>query len=144
MTKKDTDVAKKLMMALCEEVNVQFDEERWNQSIKRRLAEDEIWGIHFLLLAEENNKVCGIAISEVREKILGALDYYGYIDNVYVLPEYREKGVGTQLLLELIKSLKRSNVLKVRLNVRSDNGEAVKILKKLGFKEVLKSMEKDI
>jgi len=142
MTEKDLEAAKKLMINLCKEVNVPFDEDRWNKSMKRRLSEDEIWGIHFLLLAVENSEPCGIAFSEVREELPGSLDYYGYISNVYVAPEKRGKGIGRQLLDESIKSLKRSNISKIRINVRTRLEKVTKLVEKLGFKEVFKIMEK--
>lgn len=142
MTENDLEVAKDLMIALCEEVNVHFDEDRWKESISRRISDDEIWGIHFLLVAEEGDRICGIAFSEVREEVPGGLTY-GYISNVYVTPEERGKGIGKQLLLESIKSLNRIKVSKIRLNVRGEMKRATNLYKKLGFKEVYTTMEKE-
>ncbi|NVM03946.1 MAG: GNAT family N-acetyltransferase [Candidatus Helarchaeota archaeon] len=145
MTEKDIDVAKKLMKALVNEMDERFDEDRWNESINTRLSDDEIFGIYFTLIAEESNagekgKICGIAFSEVREEIPGSV-IYGYISNVYVIPEKRNNGIGTQLLKESIKSLKRSNVSKIRLNIKSNMESGLKIVKKIGFKEISKTME---
>jgi len=143
LTEKDLDRAKSLMRALCNEVNVPFDEERWEKSIQRRLTDDEVWGIHFLLLAEEDGQPCGIAFAEVLEDIPGGIDYYGYISNIYVSPELRGRGIGKQLLLESIKSLKRSNISKIRLNIRTKMEKLTKLVETLGFKEVFKIMEKN-
>ena len=129
------------MKDLCKELGVPFDEKRWNDSIKRRISEDEIWGIHFLLLAEDKGKICGIAFSEVREEIPGAIAY-GYISNVYVIPEERGKGIGKLLLYESIKSLERSKVSKIRINVRSEMETAMKLYKESGFREAFITMEK--
>ncbi|MFX1453293.1 MAG: GNAT family N-acetyltransferase [Promethearchaeota archaeon] len=140
MTKKDIEEAKKLMKALVNEMNEQFNEERWNESINKRLSDEEIFGIYFNLIAEEEGKICGIAFSEVREDIPGSV-VHGYISNVYVIPEKRENGIGSQLLYESIESLRRCNISKIRLNIKSDMERAVKLVKKVGFKEIYKTME---
>lgn len=140
MTEKDLNVAKELMKALVSEMNEQFDDDRWDESINRRLSDEEIFGIYFTLIAEENSKICGIAFSEVREEIPGSV-IYGYISNVYVIPEERKKGIGAQLLKESISSLRRSNVSKIRLNIKSTMGDALKLVEKVGFKEISKTME---
>lgn len=141
MTEKDGDAAKELMKALVNEMNEAFDEARWRESINRRLSDEEIFGIYFTLLAEdEKGKICGIAFSEVREEIPGSVNY-GYISNVYVIPEHRENGIGTLLLTESIKSLKRCNISKIRLNIKSNMDRGLKLVKKIGFKEISKTME---
>ena len=143
MTENDIEAAKDLMIELCKEIGVPFDDDRWDNSIKRRLSDDEIWGIHFLLIAESDKKPCGIAFCEVREDPIRSYDYYGYISNVFVLPKDRGKGIGRLLLNESIKSLNTNNIKRIRLNVRSELKELTQLVKDFGFKEVFKIMEKN-
>ena len=67
----------------------------------------------------------------------------GMISEVYVIPEYRRKGIARQLCIEGIKNLKERGHRKVHLNVFAGNG-AKQLYQKLGFHEVSRLMEKNI
>lgn len=67
----------------------------------------------------------------------------GMISEVYVIPEYRRKGIARQLCIEGIKNLKERGHRKVHLNVFVGNG-AKQLYQKLGFHEVSRLMEKNI
>ncbi|MBR4123418.1 MAG: ribosomal protein S18-alanine N-acetyltransferase [Clostridia bacterium] len=76
----------------------------------------------------KNKKVIGyIGISCILDE--------GYITNIAVLPEYRNKGVGTALLNRVF-SLARDLALEfVSLEVRESNKNAASLYEKLGFKQ---------
>ena len=67
----------------------------------------------------------------------------GMISEVYVIPEYRRKGIARQLCTEGIKNLKERGHHKVHLNVFAGNG-AKQLYQKLGFEEVSILMVKNI
>ena len=67
----------------------------------------------------------------------------GMISEVYVIPEYRRKGIARQLCIEGIKNLKERGHHKVHLNVFAGNG-AKQLYQKLGFQEVSILMVKNI
>ena len=67
----------------------------------------------------------------------------GMISEVYVIPEYRRKGIARQLCIEGIKNLKERGHRKVHLNVFAGNG-AKQLYQKLGFQEVSILMVKNI
>lgn len=55
---------------------------------------------------------------------------------VQVLEEYRNKGIGTSLIKELINWGSENKIIKkINLRVRRDNTNAIHVYKKLGFKE---------
>lgn len=62
---------------------------------------------------------------------------FGYIDDsipelaIAVLPEYRGKGIGTQLLMKVLASA-QSNYPAISLSVRADN-PVVKLYQRVGF-----------
>jgi len=67
----------------------------------------------FHWLAEVNGET--VAVMSVRKvkKVpkLGALDrYWGYLTNCYVLPDYRNKGIGTELLSAVTKWAKEEQL----------------------------------
>lgn len=67
----------------------------------------------------------------------------GMISEVYVIPEYRRKGIARQLCIEGIKNLKEQGHHKIHLNVFAGNG-AKQLYQKLGFQEVSILMVKNI
>ena len=56
-----------------------------------------------------------------------------YIQDVVVLPEYQNKGIGTLLLEEFIDRAKALNIGRVWLTSEAENRNAMKLWEKLGF-----------
>ncbi|MEO6536495.1 MAG: GNAT family N-acetyltransferase [Candidatus Paceibacterota bacterium] len=59
---------------------------------------------------------------------------YIYVRNLYISPEYQGKGVGTQILNEVLTKAKEMNI-PVGLEVLKEN-QARELYKKLGFKDL--------
>jgi len=96
----------------------------------------------YYLVYSENNVMKGWL------GIASTFNYYdgemiGIITEVYVIPEYRRKGIARQLCIEGMKNLKERGLHKVQLNVFAGNG-AKQLYQKLGFHEVSMLMEKRI
>lgn len=65
------------------------------------------------------------------------LKHIGNVFGVFVKPEFRGKGIGTNMLMELIKELRKVPQLKkLKLEVVADEIPAIKLYKKVGFKEI--------
>ncbi len=81
--------------------------------------------------------------AEVGEKIVGAvwtriMNDYGHIDDdtpsfaISLYKEYRNKGIGTALMLEMLNLLRRTGFRQTSLAVQKEN-YAVKMYRKVGF-----------
>lgn len=81
------------------------------------------------LVAVEGDVVVGYAGSQT---VLGEADMM----NIAVLPEYRKRGIGRQLLNALIVRLRTNAVHSLTLEVRTSNHEALKMYASLGFIQV--------
>lgn len=85
-------------------------------------------------VAEDEGKAIGFAfgdgnwINSNGEKVLE-------IHEVFVLPEYRGKGIGKALMLKLLEYGKERGLKEAELWVGEKNERAIKFYKKLGFKE---------
>ncbi len=80
-------------------------------------------------------------IAKTKNKIVGFIGIWLestrlHIINVAVHPEYRNEGVGTQLLLFAIDYAKERKFKEVSLEVRKSNENAIRLYKKLGFEVV--------
>ena len=73
------------------------------------------------------------------DKLIGYILYkslYNFIniDNLGVIYEYRNKGIGT-LLIKFLINLAKKNKMNIRLQVRISNIIAINLYSKLGFKK---------
>jgi len=81
------------------------------------------------------NKVFFNSLVSVDDKINGIIIYNLFYDRIeieYIIvpEEYRKKGIGSKLLLELEKE----NIKNITLEVRESNKEAINFYKKNGYK----------
>lgn len=98
----------------------------------------EPWSFKMLASSFDSENFCGV-LAEDGGEIIG---YGGItvaadnadIDNVAVTEEYRNGGVGTALIAELLKAAKERGVKKVFLEVRVSNYVAMELYLRNGFK----------
>lgn len=87
------------------------------------------------LVAEINGEVVGAVWSRI---LSGEIKGFGYIDDhtpelaISLYKKYRNKGIGTKLMENMIRLLKEKGYNQVSLSVQKDN-YAVKMYKKFGF-----------
>ena len=90
-----------------------------------------------------NNPDDRCLVAEVDGKIVGAvwtriMDDYGHIDNqtpslaISLYPEYRNRGIGTQLMQSILEKLKADGYQSVSLSVQKAN-YALQMYRKVGF-----------
>jgi ribosomal protein S18 acetylase RimI-like enzyme len=76
--------------------------DKWIRFTRGSLAS----GKSFLLVAKTSNKPIGFAKGSVPEYLLEVSEHFSTIDDLYVLPEFRGRGVGRKLVVESLKTLK--------------------------------------
>lgn len=93
---------------------------------KQSLEEELNNETSLFLVAKEENEVIGyIGMSIVIDE--------GYIFNVAVRESYRNKGVATALINELVTYGKKNNFSFITLEVRESNFPAISLYSKFGF-----------
>ena len=93
---------------------------------KQSLEEELNNETSLFLVAKEENEVIGyIGMSIVIDE--------GYIFNVAVREKYRNKGVATALINELVTYGKKNNFSFISLEVRESNLPAISLYSKFGF-----------
>jgi N6-L-threonylcarbamoyladenine synthase len=83
----------------------------------------------FSLVVRLGEEIIGYAI-------LHYFDEEGHLMNLAVLPDYQNLGVGSVLVIKLIKLALRNGVRRLTLEVRRSNMIARKLYQKFGFQEI--------
>ena len=105
------------------------------------------WGKHtkyfVILVAEANGEIVGFVNGMTyRHSIRNKRE--GFVNNTYVLPEYRRKGIATKLLTSIIKKFKMRNLTMCTLDAYVKNKKAISLWKKMGFETDMINFKKRI
>ncbi len=127
---------------LVEELGQKFDPKRFDWGIRRRLYDPlQRHGI-LIALDEEENKVFGMIIAELRIDPFGTSE--GYIKQFFLKKNFRGKGYGRILLKKALEHLKKIKVEKVKVNLREEAKKASDLYKSMNFKKVFEVLELDL
>jgi GNAT superfamily N-acetyltransferase len=139
---EDKDDIERLTRKLLEEKGEEFVEKRYEWGILRRIYDPlQRHGI-FVAETESPKKTIGMIFGELRVDPFGETECY--IKEMFVEPDYRQKGIGKQLLAQLIDHLKKINVKTVKINLHLDSIKTKKLLDAFDFKPKYTVMEKSI
>lgn len=133
---------KDLTKLLVEGLNQEFDPQRFDWGIRRRIFDP--LQRHGILIAidEDDNSAVGMIVAELRIDPFGSSE--GYIKQFFLKEEYRKKGTGHQLLEKAMEHLKRIKVEKVKVNIKEKALEALNLYEKMKFKKVYEVLELDL
>ncbi len=85
-----------------------------------------------MLVAKENGKIVGIAnLNRLPRRMSHRGDF-----GISVAKQYWNRGIGSNLMTEIIKFAKLNKFEVIDLQVRSDNECAIYLYKKFGFKKI--------
>ena len=98
-------------------------------SIKRVLKSITMVG-YFLL--NDDDSICGYLIADLRTLPDGR--FVLYISYLYIIEKYRQKGLGTKMILKIFEYAKNNNVPYIML-VTNINKPSFNFYKKFGFKQ---------
>jgi ribosomal protein S18 acetylase RimI-like enzyme len=98
-----------------------------------------------LLVATLNNTIIGSGYARI-ENAKPFLKYqqYSYLGFMYVLPQYRGKGVNKLIIDALAEWSVSKNITELRLEVYQNNEPAIKAYEKTGFSKLLIEMRMEI
>jgi len=98
-----------------------------------------------MLIAKAEKKTVGFVSATLpREQTFEVAQSFGVINDLYVLPEFRRKGIGKRLLEECMNRLRTEGFKAVRLSVLPGDENAIRLYQKLGFRIFLHSMARKL
>ena len=93
----------------------------WAKYVRGEIKE----GLGFLLGAFNENQLVGfVAASYAHSFPMQVSEKMGTIDDLYVLPKYRRRGIGRNLVNACLEKMKSDDVDSVRINLVSGNDSA--------------------
>lgn len=96
----------------------------WDENLQRQYFKDNFSLINNFIIVENESYIGNFAFEETKERL--------FIKNIQLLPQFQGKGIGSQILQELIKSATLKKI-PLELRVYKLNGKAKKLYEKLGF-----------
>ena len=85
-----------------------------------------------LLAVDENDEVVGWCDIVPREEYPSRIGFIG----VGLMPEYRGRGVGGELMIKAMEIARQRGFDEIRLDCRRSNERAIRLYKKLGFRRI--------
>jgi GNAT superfamily N-acetyltransferase len=98
-----------------------------------------------IMVVESNNGIIASGYAQIRPaKPYEKHELFGYLGFMFVIPEFRGKGISGLLLNTLQKWILSQGITEVRLQVYDENESAVKAYEKAGFKKLFTTMRYEI
>jgi len=89
-----------------------------------------------LLIATEGPKVVGVLRAEMRERMFYEPHHEGFITDFYILPEYRRKALGNEMIQQASAELKKMGAQIIVADVPAQNEIANRFYMKRGFRSL--------
>lgn len=98
----------------------------WHSEVLASLATDDVR----VFVAEADGRLIGTARVEFAER-----PYFRIADirRVYVVPEWRRRGIASELMRVAEETARQGGASEVRLSVVAENGPALRLYQKLGY-----------
>jgi len=97
-----------------------------------------------VFIAEDKKPIGIIIATHFKPLRISKFARKGYVSNLYVQENYRNKGIGKKLLDISLKWLKENKVKYISLEIHLENKKALKFHRNLGFKDYTLKLAKKI
>lgn len=106
--------------------NTNVTKEDYELFLKKNLQSD----YHIIVVYEMNNKIIGTGTLLIETKLTYNISYLGHIENIFVSKEYRNKGIGKEIVKYLCQYANEKKCYRVDLACEED---LILFYKNLGF-----------
>lgn len=93
------------------------------------------------VVAERESRLIGFLIATVERDIpIYKVERFGFIHDMWVEPEYRNEGVGRQMVMLAIEQFQQMGVPQIRLETAEQNEIAREMFRACGFRDSSRTM----
>ncbi|HEV2226784.1 MAG TPA: GNAT family N-acetyltransferase [Nitrososphaerales archaeon] len=89
-----------------------------------------------LLVAADGSKIVGVLRAEMRERMFYDPHVEGLVTDFYILPEYRRKALGNEMIRQASSELKKMGAQIIVADVPTQNEIATRFYVKRGFRSM--------
>jgi len=107
------------------------------ESVERYVKESLESPYSLILVAEHGGKIIAFLKADVVERVFYDPPREGVIRELYILPEYRRKGLGRRLVVEATHLLRRRGAGLITAEFPSLHKIAVEFYEKMGFRPII-------
>lgn len=94
-----------------------------------------------VIVADDNGRVVAGGSAIIKEgNSYATFRHYAFLGFMFVEPEYRGRGLNRLIIEELVEWSHKQGLQEIRLQVYSDNLQAIRAYEKVGFKKILTEM----
>jgi ribosomal protein S18 acetylase RimI-like enzyme len=114
---------------------------KWVKFVRESLSKNK----SLLLIARIGSTTVGYLLANISaDYMFDVSDRFYVITYLFVLPEFRRKGIGTRLVNECLERTKTKGFTSARLHVLPENDAATKLYEKLGFRIFMHAMARNL
>ncbi len=111
----------------------------------RYLKKDLFYKSRGVFIAVDSSKVIALILAQWFKPLpISKFKKKGYISNLYILEEYRKKGIAKKLIKKAEEWLKDAGTQHISLEIHVDNKPALDLYKKLGYEDYTLKLSKKI
>lgn len=93
---------------------------------------------------EEHNEILGFVLGRIEDKNHKTIDKEGYIEEFFVTSRMRGKGIGTKLFDKIVMVFKNKGCKSLATDAYVSNTKALDYYRKMGFRERVVQLIRDI
>ena len=99
---------------------------------------DRIWHHSFTTTQRAYEQSSYATVAEIWDDLAGfqistSMRKRAHIARLAVLPEYRQQGIGTALITDMLRHFRKPHMREITVNTQHDNEKSLRLYKKLGF-----------
>ena len=117
-----------------------FDDGAWDLERLQHFLKSDMWSDGMAIAAFDNGNVVGCVLAYYDPDAGRNPDGIGHTENVFVLPEWRRRGIARYLLHESLVYLKEHGLAVAQLESSSENDPALAAYEEMGYRVVQEEM----
>ena len=100
---------------------------------------------NILITAKVGERIVGYALLTLpRKGTFEVQETFGVVSELYVLPDFRKRGIGKKLLEECLGRIKAEGFKSARISALLGDKDAIQLYKKIGFRVFMHNLTKKL